>query len=31
MWLVFVKMYANYEEYQRRTRREIPVVILQPV
>ena len=31
LWLVFVKMYANYEEYQRRTRREIPVVILQPI
>ncbi len=31
LWHVFVKMYANYEEYQRRTRREIPVVILEPV
>lgn len=31
LWPEFVKMYANYEKYQRRTRREIPVVILEPV
>jgi deazaflavin-dependent oxidoreductase (nitroreductase family) len=31
LWPLFVKMYASYEEYQRRTRREIPVVILEPI
>ena len=27
----FVEMYAGYENYQRRTKREIPIVVLRPV
>ncbi len=30
LWPRFVKMHAGYQAYQQRTRREIPVVILEP-
>jgi len=30
LWLQLVEMYAAYAEYQKRTTREIPVVILEP-
>ena len=30
LWPRLVGMYASYEDYQQRTRREIPVVILEP-
>ena len=30
LWPVVVKVYAGYEDYQRRTEREIPLVILEP-
>ncbi len=30
LWLSLVEMYPDYEIYQRRTQREIPVVILSP-
>ncbi|MGI0079861.1 MAG: nitroreductase family deazaflavin-dependent oxidoreductase [Nitrososphaerales archaeon] len=30
LWLIVTKMYPSYEDYQRRTKREIPVVILRP-
>ena len=30
LWPRLVKMYGDYEVYQRRTEREIPVVILNP-
>ncbi|MCZ6622942.1 MAG: nitroreductase family deazaflavin-dependent oxidoreductase [Deltaproteobacteria bacterium] len=30
LWPLAVRMYANYEDYQCRTRREIPIVILEP-
>jgi F420H(2)-dependent quinone reductase len=31
LWMSLVEMYPRYESYQRRTDREIPVVILRPV
>lgn len=31
LWPLVVRMYASYEDYQRRTRRQIPVVILEPI
>jgi deazaflavin-dependent oxidoreductase (nitroreductase family) len=31
LWARLVKMYPPYENYQRRTEREIPVVVLHPV
>ena len=31
LWPRLVKMYSGYEEYQRKTDREIPVVVLRPV
>jgi deazaflavin-dependent oxidoreductase (nitroreductase family) len=30
LWPVVVKVYGGYEDYRRRTEREIPLVILQP-
>ena len=30
LWPEVVSMYGNYEDYQRRTRREIPLVVLEP-
>ncbi len=30
LWSGFVEMYAGYEDYRRRTDREIPVVVLRP-
>jgi deazaflavin-dependent oxidoreductase (nitroreductase family) len=30
LWPVVVKVYSGYEDYQRRTEREIPLVILEP-
>jgi deazaflavin-dependent oxidoreductase (nitroreductase family) len=30
LWPVVVKVYGGYEDYQRRTEREIPLVILEP-
>ena len=30
LWPRAVKMYANYDQYQKETKREIPVVILRP-
>jgi F420H(2)-dependent quinone reductase len=30
LWPKLVKMYGGYEDYRRRTDREIPVVLLQP-
>ena len=30
LWPLVTKMYPQYESYQRRTRREIPVVVLKP-
>jgi F420H(2)-dependent quinone reductase len=30
LWPVVVKVYRGYEDYQRRTEREIPLVILEP-
>ena len=30
LWPRLVEMYGDYEVYQRRTKREIPVVILSP-
>lgn len=30
LWPKLVKMYSNYDDYQARTRRDIPVVILSP-
>ncbi|MCA1731184.1 MAG: nitroreductase family deazaflavin-dependent oxidoreductase, partial [Actinobacteria bacterium] len=30
LWPRLVDMYSGYEDYQRRTDREIPVVILRP-
>jgi deazaflavin-dependent oxidoreductase (nitroreductase family) len=31
LWPKLVEMYGSYEDYQRRTEREIPVVVLHPV
>jgi F420H(2)-dependent quinone reductase len=31
LWARLVEMYPPYESYQRRTEREIPVVVLHPV
>ncbi len=31
LWAKLVEMYPPYEDYQRRTQREIPVVVLHPV
>ena len=31
LWPRFVEMYSPYEKYRRRTRRKIPVVILEPL
>ena len=31
LWPKLVKMYGGYEDYRRRTNREIPVVVLHPV
>ena len=31
LWSLAVKVYPTYEDYQRRTQRKIPVVILEPV
>jgi len=31
LWALLVEMYPPYEDYQRRTEREIPVVVLHPV
>ncbi len=31
LWPRFVEMYSHYETYRRRTSRQIPVVILEPV
>jgi F420H(2)-dependent quinone reductase len=31
LWARLVEMYPSYENYQRRTRREIPVVVLRPM
>lgn len=31
LWSLAVRVYPAYEDYQRRTRRKIPVVILEPV
>ena len=31
LWQRLVRMYPSYEDYQRRTDREIPVIILEPV
>jgi deazaflavin-dependent oxidoreductase (nitroreductase family) len=31
LWARLVEMYPPYEDYQRRTEREIPVVVLRPV
>jgi deazaflavin-dependent oxidoreductase (nitroreductase family) len=31
LWPKLVKMYGGYEDYRRRTDREIPVVLLHPV
>ncbi len=30
LWPLVVKMYSRYEEYQRETKRKIPVVVLRP-
>lgn len=30
LWRRFVAMYPSYESYQRRTDREIPVIVLRP-
>lgn len=31
LWPQLVKLYSNYDEYQKKTSRQIPVVILRPV
>lgn len=31
LWPKLVEMYGSYEDYQRRTEREIPVIVLHPV
>jgi proline iminopeptidase len=31
LWQRLVRMYPSYEDYQKRTDREIPVVILEPI
>jgi len=31
LWPLLVKLYGNYDEYQKGTKRQIPVVILRPV
>jgi deazaflavin-dependent oxidoreductase (nitroreductase family) len=31
LWPEAVKTYGNYAQYQRRTKRQIPVVILEPL
>jgi hypothetical protein len=31
LWARLVEMYPPYEDYQRRTEREIPVVVLHPI
>jgi hypothetical protein len=30
LWPLVVRVYGGYEDYQRRTAREIPLVILEP-
>lgn len=30
LWLVMVKIFPQYDRYQKRTKREIPVVVLEP-
>jgi len=30
LWPMVVKTYGGYEDYQKRTKREIPLVILEP-
>ena len=31
LWALMVKVYPSYDEYQKSTEREIPVVVLDPV